>query len=49
MFEHFSAINKFEGIVPSSVDKRIFQSLATGKISKREYLDFCLIDAHSPA
>jgi len=46
--QHFSAINKFEGIVPSHIDKRLFQLLAAGKISKQEYIDLCLIDACTP-
>lgn len=45
MLSHFSAINRFEGIVPSDTDTRLFQLLATGKISKREYLDLCITDA----
>jgi hypothetical protein len=47
--EHFSAINSFEGIVPSAVDKRMFQLLAAGKISKQEYLELCLTDARGTA
>jgi len=45
MLQHFSAINRFEGLIPSAVDKRLFQLLAAGKISKQEYLDLCLMDA----
>jgi hypothetical protein len=47
MLQHFSAINKFEGVTPSPIDQRLFQLLAAGKISKQEYLDLCLIDARS--
>ena len=47
MFKHFSAINRFEGIVPSPVDERLFQLLASGKISKQEYLNLCLTDARA--
>lgn len=45
MLSHFSAINRFEGIVPSDTDERLFQLLATGKISKQEYLNLCITDA----
>ena len=45
MFRHFAIINKFEGIIPSPVDERLFSLLAAGKISKHEYLDLCLRDA----
>jgi len=47
MFQHFSAINRFEGITPSAVDVRLFQLLAAGKISKQEYLELCLTDARA--
>lgn len=47
MLQHFSAINKFEGLLPSAIDERLFQLLAAGKISKHEYLDLCLSDARS--
>jgi len=47
MLQHLSVINKFEGLTPSAIDERLFQLLATGKISKQEYLDLCLLDAHS--
>ena len=49
LFQHFSAINRFEGLVPSSVDERMFQLLAAGKVSKQEYLDLCLMDARGMA
>jgi hypothetical protein len=45
MLEHFSAINRFEGLIPTAIDKRLFHLLAAGKISKQEYLDLCLSDA----
>ena len=45
MFSHFSAINRFEGITPSDTDERLFQLLATGRISKQEYLELCITDA----
>jgi hypothetical protein len=45
MLQHFSAINRFEGITPSPIDERMFQLLAAGKISKQEYLEICLTDA----
>lgn len=45
MFQHFSAINRFEGITPNAVDERLFQLLSAGKISKQEYIEFCLMDA----
>ncbi len=45
IFQHFAVINRFEGLIPSAVDERLFQLLATGKISKEEYLDLCLADA----
>lgn len=45
MLKHLTEINQFEGIVPSSVDQRLFQLLASGKISKHEYLALCLADA----
>jgi len=47
MLQHLSTINKFEGIIPSAIDERLFQLLATGKISKQEYIDLCLMDARS--
>jgi len=47
MYKHFSAINKFEGITTSPADERLLQLLISGKITKREYLDLCLIDARS--
>lgn len=46
LYDNFAAINKFEGIVPSAVDQRLFQLLIAGKISKHEYLKLCLTDAH---
>jgi hypothetical protein len=42
MYQHFMAINKFEGLVPSADDERLFKLLAMGQISKKEYLDLCL-------
>lgn len=45
MLQHFSAINRFEGYIPSAIDKRLFQLLASGKISKQEYRQLCLDDA----
>jgi hypothetical protein len=45
MLQHFSAINRFEGIAPSAVDERLFQLLAAGQVSKEEYLGICLADA----
>lgn len=47
--EHMSAINRFEGIVPGAIDKRLFRLLATGRVSTREYLDLCLADARDAA
>jgi hypothetical protein len=44
MFQHLSAINKFEGLTPSAIDERLFQLLAAGKVSKQEYLELCLTD-----
>ncbi len=49
MFRHLSAINKFEGITPTAVDERLFQLLAAGKVTKQEYLELCLLDAHGTA
>lgn len=49
LLEHFSSINRFEGIVPSASDQRLFALLASGKISKAEYLDLCLADARPAA
>jgi hypothetical protein len=49
MFQHLSAINRFEGLVPSAVDERLFQLLAAGRISKQEYMDLCLVDARGVA
>ncbi len=49
MLQHFSAINRFEGLVPSAIDERMFQLLATGKISKQEYIQLCLADARGTA
>ena len=46
LYDNFAAINKFEGIVPSAVDKRLFQLLIAGKITNHEYLKLCLTDAH---
>jgi hypothetical protein len=43
--QHLSTINRFEGIVPSATDERLFQLLAAGKVSKHEYLELCLADA----
>lgn len=45
MLQHFMAINRFEGLIPSTVDKQMFQLLAAGKISKQEYIQLCLTDA----
>lgn len=47
MLQHFSAINKFEGYIPSAIDKRLFQLLASGKISKQEYLELCIAYARA--
>jgi hypothetical protein len=47
MIQHFSAINKFEGIIPNSTDERLFSLLIAGKINKQEYLDLCLDYARS--
>lgn len=47
LFRHFSAINRFEGLVPNAIDDRLFQLLAGGKISKQEFLDLCLTDTHA--
>jgi hypothetical protein len=44
---HLSSINRFEGLTPSLIDKRLFSLLAAGKVSKQEYLDLCLSDAHN--
>ncbi|MEZ5690496.1 MAG: hypothetical protein R3D71_02385 [Rickettsiales bacterium] len=49
MYEHFSAINKFEGLFASELDNRLFALLAAGKVSKNEYLELCLTDARSGA
>lgn len=49
MFQHFSAINRFEGITPSIIDERLFKLLSTGKISKQEYIHLCLTDARGAA
>jgi hypothetical protein len=49
MLDHFSAINRFEGLIPSTIDKRLFHLLAASKISKQEYLDLCLSDARGTA
>lgn len=40
-----SDINRFEGISPSDKHKRLYPLLAAGKITKKEYLELCLIDA----
>jgi hypothetical protein len=45
MLRHFVAINKFEGLIPSSIDEHMLELLAAGKISKQEYLSLCLTDA----
>ena len=49
MLYHLSVINRFEGVNPSPIDKRLFDLLAAGKISKQEYLDLCLTDARGTA
>lgn len=49
MLQHFSAINRFEGLIPSAVDERMFQLLAAGKISKQEYIQLSLDYARSVA
>jgi hypothetical protein len=49
MLKHFSAINRFEGLIPSATDKRLFHLLAAGRISKQEYLELCLSDARGIA
>jgi len=49
MIQHFAAINRFEGIIPSATDKRLFALLASGKITKKEYLDLCIADARNMA
>ena len=46
MLHHLSVINRFEGVNPSPIDKRLFDLLAAGKISKQEYLDLCLLDSN---
>lgn len=45
MFRHFASINRFEGIVPNDLDERLFNLLATGKITNGEYLQICLAEA----
>lgn len=45
MQRHFSAINRFEGLVPTSTDERLFDLLASGKINECEYLELCIADA----
>ena len=47
MLKRFSVINRFEGLVPSPLDKRLFELLAAGKINKVEYLNLCLSDARA--
>ena len=47
LLQHLSVINRFEGIVASKVDQRLFKLLASGQISKQEYLDLCVDDACS--
>ena len=42
---HIAAINRFEGIIPTPDDQRLFDLLAAGKVSKHEYLELCLADA----
>lgn len=46
MFQTLSAINRFEGILPSATDERLYGLLASGRIDKNEYLALCLTDAH---
>lgn len=45
VMRHFSAINRFEGLIPGIVDERMFELLAAGQISKQEYLQLCIADA----
>ncbi len=45
MFQHLAAINKFEGLMTDSIDEKLFALLATGKISKPEYISFCINEA----
>jgi hypothetical protein len=49
LFQHLSAINRFEGLAPSAVDERLFQLFAAGRISKQEYMDLCVADARGAA
>jgi len=47
MLERFSTINRFEGITAGPTEQRLFKLLATGKISKSEFLDLCTADAQT--
>jgi hypothetical protein len=46
-FRHFRAINRFEGLTSSAVDKQLFKMFASGKISTSEYLSLCLGDVRN--
>lgn len=45
MFQHLVAINKFEGLIADSIDEKLFALLASGKISKPEYIALCIDEA----
>ena len=42
-------INRFEGIYPTELDKRLFRVLAAGKVSQQEYRELSLLAARSDA
>ncbi len=45
MFQHLAAINVFEGLETDRIDEKLFALLASGKISKPEYLALCIDEA----
>ena len=45
--DHFSNISRFEGLTATEIDQRLFNLYAENKITKKEYLELCLLDAHN--
>ena len=47
LLDRLTAINRFEGIEAGPMDRRLFELLASGRISQKEFLDLCLEDARA--
>lgn len=45
--DHFTDISRFEGLTANEVDQRLFDLYSENKITKQEYLELCLLDAHN--